>query len=131
MFANSAELTRLDPRIPRPVIPNNYREKQQDTAIESDPVLRRRILPAMTAFRPYPELWNTLAHQLGPLRQLLAAAASEAFAAISAQARARLAHLTALVRRYIHILAAEIRLPPLQPALTDPSVPALPKGRRA
>ena len=85
----------------------------------------------MTASRPHPELWNTLVHLLGLLRQLLAATAPEAFAAISAEARARLAHLTVMVRRYIHILAAEISLPPLQPALTYPSVPAQPKGQRA
>ncbi|MFN3312720.1 MAG: hypothetical protein ACK46Q_04555 [Hyphomonas sp.] len=85
----------------------------------------------MTAPRPHPELWNTLVHLLGLLRQLLAATAPEAFAAISAEARARLAHLTAMVRRYIHILAAEIILPPLQTAPAYPSVPAQVKCQRA
>ena len=66
----------------------------------------------MTEARPHPNLWRSIAQLIAVLRELLMATAPEAFAAISAEARARLTHLTALVRRYIHILAAETVLPP-------------------
>ena len=61
------------------------------------------------------------------LRRLLQAAAPEAFAAIAAEARWRLAAATALVRRYIHVLAADISLPPVRllarPSPTDQPPP--------
>jgi hypothetical protein len=74
--------------------------------------------------RPHPELWYPIAQLLAALRALLRAAAPEAFAEIALDARAHLAALTALVRRYIHILAAGIILPPPQirpPAERRPS----------
>ena len=76
----------------------------------------------MTEARPHPNLWRSIARLLAVLRELLMATAPEAFASISAEARARLIHLTALVRRYIHILAAETVLPPprqAKPGLKD------------
>ncbi len=48
------------------------------------------------------------------LRRLLRACAPEAFASISAEARALLVAATAMVRRYIHALAADILLPPVR-----------------
>jgi hypothetical protein len=76
----------------------------------------------MTEARPHPNLWRSIARLLAVLRALLTAIAPEAFASVSAEARARLTHLTALVRRYIHILAAETVLPPprqAKPGLRD------------
>lgn len=76
----------------------------------------------MTEARPHPNLWRSIARLLAVLRELLTAIAPEAFASVSAEARARLTHLTALVRRYIHILAAETVLPPprkAKPGLRD------------
>jgi hypothetical protein len=64
--------------------------------------------------RPHPDLWYPIAQLLAALRALLRATAPEAFAGIALDARAHLAALTALVRRYIHVLAAEIILPPPQ-----------------
>ncbi|MFN3911503.1 hypothetical protein [Hyphomonas sp.] len=85
--------------------------------------------------RPRPDLWYPLAQLLAALRTLLRAAAPDAFAAIARDARAQLAVLTALVRRYIHILAAETPLPPLRTAAppTDrkTSAPAPRRDRRA
>jgi hypothetical protein len=69
---------------------------------------------------PRPDLWYPLAQLLVALRLLLRNAAPDGFAAIARDARAQLAALTALVRRYIHILAAEIILPPLR-AETPPT----------
>ncbi len=66
-------------------------------------------LAAMT--RPRPDLWYPIAQLLAALRTLLRATAPEAFAQIALDARAHLAALTALVRRYIHVLAADINLP--------------------
>lgn len=62
--------------------------------------------------RPHPDLWYAIAQLLAALRQRLRATAPESFADIALHARAHLAALTAMVRRYIHILAAEIILPP-------------------
>ncbi len=66
----------------------------------------------MTQARPHPDLWYPIAQLLAALRQLLRATAPEAFAQIALDARAHLAAITAMVRRYIHILAADITLPP-------------------
>ena len=49
------------------------------------------------------------------LRCLLRGRAPEAFASILAEARALLAAATAMVRRYIHALAADFLLPPDMP----------------
>ncbi|MBA3069514.1 MAG: hypothetical protein FP825_13665 [Hyphomonas sp.] len=56
-----------------------------------------------------------MAQFLAALRTLLRATAPEAFAGIALDARAHLAALTALVRRYIYVLAAEFLLPPPRP----------------
>jgi hypothetical protein len=64
---------------------------------------------------PHPKLWRFLAGLLAALRALMNSAAPEAFWSISAEARTRLALLTALVRRYLHILSAGITLPASQP----------------
>lgn len=61
--------------------------------------------------RPRPDLWYPIAQFLAALRTLLRATAPEVFAQIALDARAQLAALTALVRRYIHVLAADIILP--------------------
>jgi hypothetical protein len=65
--------------------------------------------------RPEADLWYAIAALLSALRSLLRGTAPAAFAAISAEARARLAAITAMVRRYLHILAAAITLAPLRP----------------
>lgn len=75
---------------------------------------------------PRPDLWYPLAQLLAALRLLLRTAAPEGFAAIARDARAQLAALTALVRRYIHILAAEIILPPLRTEAPPTDKPARP-----
>jgi hypothetical protein len=62
--------------------------------------------------RPHPDLWYPIAALLSALRKLLRATSPGDFAAIAREARAQLIVITALVRRYIHILAAEILLPP-------------------
>jgi hypothetical protein len=87
----------------------------------------------MNQTRPHPDLWYPVAQLLAALRQLLRATAPEALAQIALDARAHLAALTAMVRRYIQILAAELILPPrAKPPLTDhPAERAsAPKGRR-
>jgi hypothetical protein len=61
---------------------------------------------------PRPDLWYPIAHLLIALRKLLRAAAPEAFSAIAREVRVPLTVITALLRRYIHVLAAEIILPP-------------------
>ncbi|MBY9068562.1 hypothetical protein K1X12_16830 [Hyphomonas sp. WL0036] len=60
---------------------------------------------------PRPELWTRIAAVLGALRQLLRTVVPEHFTGIASEARARLAAAAALIRRYIHVLAAEIMLP--------------------
>ncbi|MFN4102531.1 MAG: hypothetical protein ACK4GT_22445, partial [Pararhodobacter sp.] len=65
---------------------------------------------------PRPELWTRAAAFLAVLRRLITLSGPDRFAAIAAEARWRLAAATALVRRYIHILAADIVLPPPAPA---------------
>jgi hypothetical protein len=67
--------------------------------------------------KPRPDLWSRTALVVAMLRRLLRACAPEAFAAISAEARALLAAATAMVRRYIHALAADILLPPARVSL--------------
>ena len=64
--------------------------------------------------KPLPDLWSRAALVVAMLRRLLRACAPEAFASISAEARALLAAATAMVRRYIHALAADIPLPPVR-----------------
>lgn len=67
--------------------------------------------------KPRPDLWSRAALVVAMLRRLLRACAPEAFVSISAEARALLAAATAMVRRYIHALAADISLPPARAAL--------------
>ena len=74
--------------------------------------------------RPRPDLWYPLAQLPAALRLLLRTAVPDAFAAIARDARAQFAVLSALVRRYIHILAAEIILPPLREVVPDTDKPA-------
>lgn len=73
------------------------------------------MLRAMTQGRPYPDFWYAIAGLLSALRKLLRAARPEAFGAFALDARAQLAAITALVRRYLHVLAADIHLPPPRP----------------
>ena len=86
----------------------------------------------MTQPRPHPDLWYPIAQLLAALRTLLRATAPEAFAEIALHACAHLAAISALVRRYIHVLAADIHLPP--PRQVDPSTDrpdAAPRARSA
>ncbi|MFN4183253.1 MAG: hypothetical protein ACK4M6_00580 [Hyphomonas sp.] len=62
---------------------------------------------------PRPELWTRIFALLGALRTLLREAVPELFGGIARDARAQLVAITALVRRYIHVLAADLALPPL------------------
>ncbi|ABI76571.1 hypothetical protein HNE_3492 [Hyphomonas neptunium ATCC 15444] len=62
---------------------------------------------------PRPELWTRIFALLGALRTLLREAVPELFGTIAGDARAQLVAVTSLVRRYIHVLAAELSLPPL------------------
>lgn len=66
--------------------------------------------------RAHPDYWYPIANLLVALRRLVLATPPEAFASIARDARAHLAALAALVRRYIHLLAGEIVLPPSRPA---------------
>lgn len=79
--------------------------------------------------RAHPEFWYPIARLLSALRALLRATAPEAFAAIAKEARAQLIAITALVRRYIHVLAAELVLPP--PRVRPPSTEDNPKPAAA
>ena len=82
--------------------------------------------------RLHPEFWYPIARLLSAL---LRATAPEAFAGIAKEARAQLIAITALVRRYIHVLAAELVLPPPRarpPSTEDNSKPATARrGARA
>jgi hypothetical protein len=69
----------------------------------------------MSNSKPRPDLWSRAALVVAMLRRLLRACAPEGLASISAEARALLAAATALVRRYIRALAADILLPPVRP----------------
>lgn len=60
---------------------------------------------------PHPELWTRIAALLGALRLMLRGAVPELFGSIANDARAQLIAATALVRRYLHVLAGEIALP--------------------
>ncbi len=80
--------------------------------------------------RAHPDLWYPIAALLSALRKLLRAAAPEDFAAIAREARAQLAVITALIRRYVHILAAELILPPPRP-LADAAPQAAGQGAGA
>ena len=79
--------------------------------------------------RPHPEFWYPIARLLSALRTLLRATAPEAFAAIAKEARAQLMAVAALVRRYIHVLAAELVLPP--PRVRPPSTEERPEASSA
>lgn len=85
--------------------------------------------------RAHPEFWYPIARLLSALRALLRATAPEAFAAIAQEARAQLVAVTALVRRYLHVLAAELVLPPprARPPSTEDKAnpPAARRGRHA
>jgi hypothetical protein len=87
--------------------------------------------PRMT--RAHPEFWYPIARLLSALRALLRATAPGAFAAIAQEARAQLIAITALVRRYIHVLAAELVLPPprVRPPSTDDNPAPVPAQRGA
>jgi hypothetical protein len=76
---------------------------------------------------PRADLWYPIAHLLIALRKLLRATAPEAFAAIAREARVQLAVITALLRRYIHVLAAEIILPPPRAPRPQTEHPAKPR----
>ncbi|MFN7056825.1 hypothetical protein [Hyphomonas sp.] len=99
---------------------------------------------------PRPDLWSRIAQLIAALGQLLRAAGPEGFAAIALEARAHLAAAAAFVRRYIHVLAADIALPPVRQArpgaprdtartrpaeapltLTEPVLPPLRRNRCA
>jgi len=83
----------------------------------------------MPPARPHPDLWYPIAALLAALRRLLLTANPCAFAAIASEARAQLAVAAALVRRYIHILAAELVLPPPRVVPSRPSTDnAVPRG---
>ena len=62
---------------------------------------------------PRPELWTRIAAFLGALRAFLRGAVPSEFDKAAAAARAHLMAAAALVRRYIHVLAADLALPPL------------------
>ena len=62
---------------------------------------------------PRPELWTRIFALLSALQALLREAVPELFAGIAADARAQLVAAASMVRRYIHVLAAELALPPL------------------
>ncbi len=79
---------------------------------------------------PRADLWYPIAHLLIALRKLLRATAPEAFAAIARKARVQLAVITALLRRYIHLLAAEIILPPPRTARPQAEHPECPRTSR-
>lgn len=64
--------------------------------------------------RQHPDFWYPIAALLSALRKLLRATAPDGFAAIALDARAHLAAITALIRRYLYVLAAEMILPPLR-----------------
>lgn len=78
------------------------------------------ILRRMAASPPHTDLWEPAAQLVARLRRLLRGAAPEAFAAIAAESRALLAAAAALVRRYIHVLAATLCLGPPRPATGEP-----------
>lgn len=67
--------------------------------------------------KPRPDIWSRAALVVAMLRRLLRSCAPAAFAAISSEARALLSAASAMVRRYIQALAADILLPPVRAAL--------------
>jgi hypothetical protein len=82
---------------------------------------------------PRPELWTRIAAFLGALRTFLRGAVPEKFDKAAATARAHLMAAAALVRRYIHVLAADIDLPPLPvgaPAKNSNQTPTKHQARR-
>ena len=85
----------------------------------------------MTQPRAHPDFWYPIADLLVALRRLLRATPPDAFAQIALHARAHLAAITALVRRYIHVLAAELGLAPLGPLPPLPDIPAERCGPRS
>ena len=79
---------------------------------------------------PRADLWYPIAHLLIALRKLLRARAPDAFAAIAREVRVQLAVITALLRRYIHVLAADIILPPPRAPRPQAEHPAKPRVAR-
>lgn len=79
---------------------------------------------------PRPDLWYPIAHLLIALRKLLRATAPEAFAAMARDVRVQIAVITAMLRRYIHVLAAEIILPPRPAPRPQAEHPAKPRATR-
>ncbi|MFN3608185.1 MAG: hypothetical protein ACK4Y9_03890 [Hyphomonas sp.] len=77
---------------------------------------------------PRPELWTRIALVIGALRALLVGTVPELFGDISAHARAQLEAAAALVRRYIHVLAAELVLAPASPRPATPPSTAPPEN---
>jgi hypothetical protein len=75
---------------------------------------------------PRPELWTRIAAFLGTLRVFLRGAVPDKFDRVAATARAHLMAAAALVRRYIHVLAADIALPPLPVGASPQSSNATP-----
>lgn len=61
---------------------------------------------------PRPELWTRIAAFLGALRVFLRGVVPHKFDRVATTARAHLMAAAALVRRYIHVLAADMTLPP-------------------
>ena len=93
--------------------------KRENCAEKIDALIRpvppRPHPQRMDITAPRPELWTRIAALLGALRTLLREAVPEHFHKIAAEARAQLIAATALVRRYIHVLAADITLPAPRP----------------
>ena len=82
---------------------------------------------------PRPELWTRIAAFLGTLRTFLRGAVPHKFDRVASAARAHLMAAAALVRRYIHVLAADIALPPLPvgaPAKNSNQPPTKQQARR-
>ena len=82
---------------------------------------------------PRPELWTRIAAFLGGLRAFLRGAVPDKFDKVAAAARAHLMAAAALVRRYIHVLAADLALPPLPvgaPARNSNQPPTKHQARR-
>lgn len=79
---------------------------------------------------PRPDLWYPIAHLLIALRKLLRTSAPEAFAAFVREVRVQIAVITAMLRRYIHVLAAEIVLPHRPAPRPQAEHPAKPRATR-
>ena len=80
---------------------------------------------------PRPELWTRIAAFLGALRTFLRGAVPGKFDKVAATARAHLMAAAALVRRYIHVLAAELALPPLAVGVTPKPAGETPRKQQS